>query len=83
MSGTVKRLQNKNKKSSNPFSSFEYDSKVSKSIAKNHYNEEILDRKYETWCEKNQIHLVKMYSLSGLDVDFNIFCNYIYKNSEK
>lgn len=81
MSGTVKRLQNAN--SSKQFNSLEFDRKVSKSIAKNHNSEKIFDMNYEIWCENNQTHLDNMCTLSGLEVDFNLFCNYIYKNSEK
>ena len=82
MSETVRRLQKANKKKK-PFNSRGFDREASKSISKNHTNEEILNRNFETWCENNQKHLIKMYAISGLSVDFNMFCNYVYKNSEK
>jgi len=46
------------------------------------YREKVKKYKYDKWLTENMFHLVNMYELADIEFNFDIFCKYVYNNSE-
>ena len=76
---------NKRKNNKKPaFNEDEFDRKVAQRICNIHINikRKIIVKTYNKWYNDNVEHLKRLHDLSCLDSEFDVFCSYVFNNSE-
>lgn len=67
----------------NKFDEEEFDRRVGNVITNIHSKQrhKVIAKKLNHWCKDNIEHLENLYYIADIDIDFDVFCYFVFVNS--